>query len=83
MATFKTQVLVRLKGEILDPAGQATERVLGSLGFAVTDVRIGKLIELSTEADTSEEALRVARKYAQDVLANPVMESFEVEVEPR
>ena len=74
----KVVVDVMLKPEILDPQGQAIARALPSLGFSeVTAVRQGKHFELDVEG-TDVEA--VARKVAETLLANPVIEDFTVTV---
>lgn len=70
---------VMLKPEILDPQGQAVERALPSLGFeGVAGVRIGKHVELEC-ADTPDLEQRVAAM-AERLLANPVIETFDVTV---
>ena len=67
---------VMLKREILDPQGQAVERVLPALGFAgVSGVRVGKHVELEVSGAEPAEA---ARKVAEALLANPVIEEFSV-----
>ena len=69
-----------LKREILDPQGQAVERALPSLGFAgVSDVRIGKHVELTVRDGDGELA---ARQVAEALLANPVIEEFSVRLLP-
>jgi len=69
---------VMLKAEILDPQGQAIERALPNLGFAgVTAVRQGKRFEVELDA-SGDEALAEARKIAETLLANPVIEEFAV-----
>ena len=69
-----------LKREILDPQGQAVERALPSLGFAgVSDVRIGKHVELTVSDGDGELA---ARRMAEALLANPVIEEFSVRLLP-
>jgi phosphoribosylformylglycinamidine synthase PurS subunit len=78
----KATVLVRLKGEVLDPQGDAVRRALGTLGFeGVKDVRIGKLVEIEVESGDSADALKARlSKMADAILANPVIEDFEVRV---
>ena len=72
----RVAVDVMLKREILDPQGQAVERALPSLGFAgVSDVRIGKHVELTVRDGDGEQA---ARRVAEALLANPVIEEFAV-----
>ena len=76
----KATVLVRLKSEVLDPQGDAVKRALGKLGFAgVRGVRIGKLIEIDVDDAhvTADLNARLA-KMADEMLANPVIEDYEV-----
>jgi len=74
-------VLVRLKGEVLDPQGDAVRRALVRLGFdRVRGVRVGKLIEIELDDQPSEEVLVRLSKMADEILANPVIEDFEVKV---
>jgi phosphoribosylformylglycinamidine synthase len=69
-----------LKAEILDPQGQAIERALPNLGFVgVTAVRQGKRFELELDA-VGDDALAEARKIAETLLANPVIEDFAVQL---
>ena len=76
----KVVVDVMLKPEILDPQGQAIQRALPSLGFdQVASVRQGKHFELDISGD---EVAAVAEKVAATLLANPVIEDFEVRVTP-
>ncbi len=76
----RVAVDVMLKREILDPQGQAVERALPSLGFAgVSDVRIGKHVELTVRDGDGEQA---ARQVAEALLANPVIEEFSVHLLP-
>lgn len=71
---------VMLKGEILDPQGQAIERALPELGFeGVADVRVGKHIELDVP-DGEDLDARIERM-ATDLLSNPVIESFTYRVQ--
>jgi phosphoribosylformylglycinamidine synthase PurS subunit len=83
--TIRATVLVRLKREVLDPQGNAVERSLRAMGFpGVRDVRIGKLIELEIEPDTDGEADLRSRlgRMADELLANPVIEDYEISVSP-
>jgi phosphoribosylformylglycinamidine synthase PurS subunit len=74
-------VLVRLKGEVLDPQGDAVRRALLRLGFdRVRGVRVGKLIEIELDDQPSEEVLLRLSKMADEILANPVIEDFEVKI---
>ena len=78
---MKATVLVRLKTEVLDPQGDAVRRALDKLGFeGVKGVRIGKLIEIEIDeahAKAPDLKDRLA-KMADEMLANPVIEDFEV-----
>ena len=80
---MKATVVVRLKTEVLDPQGDAVRRALGKLGFeGVTGVRVGKIIEIELDeahARAPDLADRL-RKMADDMLANPVTEDFEIEL---
>jgi len=67
--------------ELLDPQGKAVVGSLHNLGLgAVRDVRIGKHIVLHVDAQTADEAKTLAEEACRKLLANGVMESFEVEV---
>ncbi|MCK6592764.1 MAG: phosphoribosylformylglycinamidine synthase subunit PurS [Polyangiaceae bacterium] len=82
---MKATVYVRLKQEVLDPQGDAVKRALGTLGFSgVKGVRIGKLIEIELDpagASTDELKERL-RTIADEMLANTVIEDYEVVVSP-
>lgn len=78
---MKATVLVRLKTEVLDPQGDAVRRALDKLGFeGVKGVRIGKLIEIEIDdahAKAPDLKDRLS-KMADEMLANPVIEDYEV-----
>jgi phosphoribosylformylglycinamidine synthase len=77
MYTFQVKVMP-LK-DLLDPQGKAVMGGLGNLGLKqVTDVRIGKNITLQINADSSDAARQIAEDAARKLLANPVMEYFEI-----
>jgi phosphoribosylformylglycinamidine synthase len=81
---MKATVLVRLKREVLDPQGDAVKRALDTLGFAgVKGVRIGKLIEIELDAATASAPDLKERlaKMADEMLANTVIEDYEVVVQ--
>ena len=70
-----------LKDGVLDPQGEAVRHALGSLGFAgVNGVRQGKVIELDLAADDPAAAEAEARKMCEALLANTVIERYEVEI---
>ena len=78
---MRVRVLVRSKEGILDPQGQAVERALPALGFqGVSSVHVGRLIELEVaDGDVAAARERVA-EMCEQLLANPLIESYEVEV---
>jgi len=80
---MKATVLVRLKTEVLDPQGDATRRALSKLGFeGVKGARVGKIIEIeideSLHKEPKEELKKRLAKMADEMLANPVIEDYEV-----
>lgn len=70
------------KPEILDPQGKAVTGALARLGFAGMSVRQGKRFELEVEGEVTEERLAQVRRAAETLLANTVIETFDVRVEP-
>jgi phosphoribosylformylglycinamidine synthase subunit PurS len=72
-------VLVRPKEGILDPQGQAVESSLRHLGFAVAEARVGKLVELDVDSDDEGEARSQLERMCEQLLANPLIESYEIE----
>jgi phosphoribosylformylglycinamidine synthase PurS subunit len=79
VAVHKILVDVMLKPEILDPQGQAVANALPNLGYPPpADLRIGRHVELSLEADDADAAREMATKIADTLLANPVIEDFTV-----
>ena len=80
---YKAIAHVTLKREVLDPQGDAVSRALQSLGHAkVGRVRVGKLIEIELEADDENAAKAELAQMGQKLLANPVIEDFDVELAP-
>jgi phosphoribosylformylglycinamidine synthase subunit PurS len=81
---MRTRVFVTLKPSVFDPQGTTVTDALHTLGYAsVRDVRQGKYFELDIDAATSDEARRLASEAADKLLANPVIESYRVEVDAR
>ncbi len=79
--TVRVHVRVMPRGGLLDPQGQAVEHALTALGFSgVSDVRVGKAIDLGIDAPSPEEARATAQRMCEQLLANPVTEDFEIEV---
>lgn len=82
-ATFRARVDVRLDANVNDPQGNAVGEGLRSLGHDdVREVRIGKIVELSLEAADAGEARARVDRMCHELLANPVIESFEIRIEP-
>ena len=79
--TYTVQVKVMPLKELLDPQGKAVRGGLESLGLKeISDVRIGKHINLQIEADSEQKAREIAEEASKKLLANPVMEYFELEM---
>ena len=79
---MKAKVFVSLKPSILDPQGKTIAEALHTLGYdAVQDVRQGKYFELDVDTTTADKAMALASEVADRLLANPVIESYRVEVE--
>ena len=80
--SYAARVSVTLKAGIADPQGQTIERALPALGYdGVTDVRVGKVIELSVDASDESEAKRRVEEMCERLLANPVIEAYEVTID--
>jgi phosphoribosylformylglycinamidine synthase subunit PurS len=77
---MKATVLVRPKQGILDPQGEAVTSALGHLGFSVSHARVGKVVDLELEAADPKEARTEVEHMCEQLLANPLIESFEVEI---
>ncbi len=80
---MRATVLVRPKAGILDPQGQAVEGSLRQLGFAVEEARVGRVIDLELVASTPGEARAEVEQMCERLLANPLIESFEIDLEGR
>ena len=78
---MKVTVLVRPKHGILDPQGEAVQGSLRKLGFAVADARVGRLVDLEVDAASSEEARAQVERMCHELLANPLIERFEIAVD--
>jgi phosphoribosylformylglycinamidine synthase PurS subunit len=78
---MRARVFVTLKPSVFDPQGTTVAEALHTLGYAaVKDVRQGKYFELEIEARTQDEARRLATEAADRLLANPVIESYQIEI---
>ena len=77
---MRATVLVRPKAGILDPQGEAVESSLRQLGFPVGEARVGRVIDLDVDAATADEARGEIERMCKRLLANPLIESYEIEV---
>ncbi|MBV9241591.1 MAG: phosphoribosylformylglycinamidine synthase subunit PurS [Acidobacteria bacterium] len=79
---MKAKVYVTLKPSVLDPQGKAIQHSVESLGYRnISDIRQGKYFEIAFATDSESDARSAAEKLAKDVLANPVIEEYSVEIE--
>jgi phosphoribosylformylglycinamidine synthase PurS subunit len=78
---MRATVLVRPKEGILDPQGQAVESSLRQLGFPVGEARIGRVVDLEIEVSDAEQARTAIDEMCRQLLANPLIESYEIELE--
>ena len=78
---MKAKITVRLKSAVLDPQGKAVLHAAQSLGFnEIKDVRVGKVFDIELSAETKGEIRGALEKLADQLLANTVIENFEVEL---
>jgi phosphoribosylformylglycinamidine synthase subunit PurS len=78
---LKARVFVTLKPSVFDPQGQTIADALHSMGYTgVGDVRQGKYFELEVAAGSADQAREIASEVADKLLANPVIESYRIEV---
>lgn len=78
---MRATVLVRPKPGILDPQGEAVESSLRQLGFSVADARIGRVVDLEVEASDPDAARSEIERMCEQLLANPLIESYEIELQ--
>jgi phosphoribosylformylglycinamidine synthase len=79
---MKATVSVRPKPGILDPQGEAVSGSLRHLGFDVTEARIGRLVEIELAAADAEAARAEVERMCEQLLANPLIETFQIEITP-
>jgi len=75
---MRATVIVRPKDGILDPQGEAVRTALDHLGFPVEEARVGRVIELSF--DGRDQARSELERMCEQLLANPLIESYEIEL---
>ena len=78
---MKATVLVRPKSGILDPQGEAVESSLRKLGFDVGAARVGRVVDLEIDAASADDARAAVERMCEQLLANPLIESYEIEVQ--
>jgi len=79
---MKATVSVRPKPGILDPQGEAVRGSLRHLGFDVAEARIGRLVEIELAAADADAARAEVERMCEQLLANPLIETFEIEITP-
>jgi phosphoribosylformylglycinamidine synthase PurS subunit len=77
----KATVLVRPKEGILDPQGQAVEQSLRKLGFDVAQARVGRVVDVEVDAASADEARAKVDEMCRQLLANPLIESYQIEIQ--
>ena len=75
---MRATVLVRPKEGILDPQGDAVGHSLRKLGFDVRAARVGRVVDLDIDADDPDAARSEIQRMCEELLANPLIESFEI-----
>ena len=79
---YQARIYITLRPSVLDPAGTAVQSSLAQLGYqAVSQVRIGKYVELSLDAATDQDAGEQVERMCQQLLANPVIEIYRFEID--
>ena len=79
---MRATIAVRPKPGILDPQGEAVRGSLQHLGFDVADARIGRLVELELAAQDAAAARAEVERMCEQLLANPLIETFQIEISP-
>jgi phosphoribosylformylglycinamidine synthase PurS subunit len=78
---MKATILVRPKPGILDPQGEAVQSSLRQLGFAVDEARVGRVIDLELDGADADAARAELERACEQLLTNPLIESYEIAVE--
>ena len=78
---MRATVLVRPKAGILDPQGEAVQGSLRKLDFPVVAARVGRLVELELDADDPTDARAQVERMCAELLANPLIETVEIQLE--
>jgi phosphoribosylformylglycinamidine synthase subunit PurS len=77
---MRATVLVRPKQGILDPQGEAVGNSLRQLGFAVAEARVGRVVDVELDGDDPRAAREQLERMCEQLLANPLIESYEIEL---
>ena len=80
---MKATVLVRPKPGILDPQGEAVESSLRQLGFAIEAARVGRVVDLELGDGNPDQVRAELERMCEQLLANPLIESYEITVTPQ
>jgi phosphoribosylformylglycinamidine synthase len=80
MSDYTATVTVRLKGGVLDPEAETTQRALERLGFELADLRSADQFEIDLDAESADAAAERAESMAERLLANPTIHDYEVTV---
>ena len=80
---MRATVLVRPKPGILDPQGEAIESSLRQLGFSLEEARVGRVVDLELGEGDPEQARADLERMCEQLLANPLIESYEITITPR
>lgn len=79
---YQAKIIITLRKSILDPQGKAVHHALESLGLEpVKEVRMGKYVEMTIDAETLQQADDITQKACKKLLANPVMEDYNYSIE--
>ena len=78
---MKATVLIRPTEGILDPQGEAVGEALRTLGFGVSGARIGRLVDVDLDTEDPVAARAALDRMSHELLANPLIESFTIELE--
>ncbi len=79
---YKAKINITLRKSILDPKGKAAKNALHNLGInSISDVRIGKFVEMDINADSDKQAYELADSACAKLLANEVMEDYQINIE--
>ena len=79
---YLSKIRITVRKSILDPQGKAVQHAVASLGVkGISDVRMGKYVELKIDGNSEAEARRATDEVCKKLLANPVMEDYDFEIE--